>query len=250
MSTRAAGRDQARQPSRSRPLSLPGVAIESLVFDARSATARVDRTAFQGPRFQSYEVLRRSGDLGEQTICIEADAATTAFVDSGLHGNTEYSYRVAVVTGLGERVVSAESSGRFHALTHSWPLYLEQDSAVRLYGRPEGGVEALVNTPFEVSLLTLGATGDIVASQTLHDPLDKGGMASRLASHQWNWSSTRATKCASECRELNSRLPMCSPDTSSNGPPCTSRTAAPWPRSPTPTSGSTSAPSQASPSPW
>jgi hypothetical protein len=171
----ASGLEVCSNEARTRPLTLPDVIIESLEFESISASARITWSPYPGPRFQSYEVRRRSAELAPQVIHAGSDVAATEFVDSGLRGNTEYFYEVAVRTGLGETIVSDERSGRFHALVGSWPLAMPDKAAVRLYANHEGEIEALVSTKQLVQLYTFSATGTADTQVLLEMPHLLGG---------------------------------------------------------------------------
>ncbi|MEW6752054.1 MAG: hypothetical protein AB1505_13905, partial [Candidatus Latescibacterota bacterium] len=128
-------------------LVLPAVAIVRLEMDSRTATAGLEWESYRGPRFRAYEVRRSAGSAAPTLAHLE-DPAQTAFVDSGLIGNTRYAYAVTVLTQAAEEVASAAREGIIHELLATWPLELDVgagfDEYVRLYAEPGDSVAALV----------------------------------------------------------------------------------------------------------
>ena len=152
-----------------RPLSLPVVQLREVQLDSRTATAALRWTAYRGPRFKAYRVERRSVGLAPLMVKEISALADTAYVDSLLSGNTEYFYRVVVVTERGEELSSAEVSGKFHALLATWPLELEEPGYVRLYGE-EDRLTALVTDPRGVRLRFYDPEGTLRQEQVLLGP--------------------------------------------------------------------------------
>jgi hypothetical protein len=168
--TLAAGQERASEAGGGAYL-LPAVEIAPPDFVSRPASASLRWSRYLGPRFQKYQVLRRSAELAPQVIKESADLADTSLVDSGLSGNTEYFYKVVVETERGEEVESAEMSGRFHELVDTWPLNIEEGEYVRLYREGEG-ITALVASSSQVRLFFFDTQGTLLAEQVLLDNPD------------------------------------------------------------------------------
>jgi hypothetical protein len=119
-----------------RPLLLPPVQIVRLEFDSSTATALLEWTPYAGPRFSLYQIYRT---VGGDTRLLDtiSNAESVSLVDTDLSGNTEYSYRIDVVTEIGEQIPSLEARDGFHFKVSDWPLELEAGPAfkrnVRLY---------------------------------------------------------------------------------------------------------------------
>ena len=96
-----------------RPIQLLAVEIVGLDLDAKSASATLTWTPYSGPRFAGYRIYR---SIGSETRLLETlpDVGTVAYVDTALSGGTEYSYRIDVVTEMGEQIPSLEVSDGFH----------------------------------------------------------------------------------------------------------------------------------------
>ena len=102
--------------------ALPSVEFQNVEFDSRTATASLSWSRYDGPRFKSYEVRRRTQDLADQLVLDWEDIEQTSFVDRSLDGNTEYFYRVVVEDSTGVRSESEERSGGFHRFIEEYPL--------------------------------------------------------------------------------------------------------------------------------
>lgn len=129
-------------------LDLPSVAIDSVEFDSRTATATLGWQAYDGPRFATYEIWRTAGDERSLVQTLE-DVSAGLWVDAELHGARLYEYEVRVVTDRGEQIEGATSIGRFHELVAEWPLGLEGDNRAdsefaRLYPMGDGEMAVLV----------------------------------------------------------------------------------------------------------
>jgi len=140
---------------------LPPVQITGADFSSATSMATVTWTPYEGPRFQAYEVHRRTADEADRVVATIADVGTTSYEDDGLLGNTRYYYSVTVLTVRGEAVVGEEAGGGFHELLDAWPLPVAEDGYVRLYAEPDGGVAALTSSSEEVQLLLLDGEGGI-----------------------------------------------------------------------------------------
>ncbi len=159
-----------------RRLSLPSVQLQELSFDSATASATLAWTAYEGPRFAAYRVLRSTAGEITRVVAELAELNTTTASDSGLVGNTEYSYRIAVVTQREEEVQSEALGGALHRLVASWPLDLqdlnwEGSERVRLYCEEAGQITALVFSNRGARLLFFDTEGALLEEQVLvHDP--------------------------------------------------------------------------------
>jgi hypothetical protein len=141
------------------PLDLPPVQVLEPEFASATASASLKWTRYVGPRFKGYQVLRRTEELAAQVVKDIPDIADTSLVDTDLRGNTEYFYRVVVVTERDEVIVSEERSGVFHQLLDTWPLEGVGRPFVRLYREGEG-----------IAALITGATQGFLPQVRLYDP--------------------------------------------------------------------------------
>ena len=165
----AASDQELTSNQREARLVLPAVQMEEPLFDSSSASAELGWTPYTGPRFSAYRVQRRTAELAWQAIVEVSDSTTTSFTDSGLQGNTEYFYRVTVVTAREEAAASGEVSGAFHELLATWPLEFETNPdvpiSVRLRAEPGNQIAALVyrNTyPEEAHLMVFDQNGRVL----------------------------------------------------------------------------------------
>ena len=149
-------------------LVLSAVELADPVFDSATASATVRWTAYAGPRFRAYQVLRSTAGQIPQVVTEIEDRSAASFVDTGLVGNTEYFYQVGVATTRDEVVVSPPVSGGFHRLVATWPLELDEEGYVRLYAEEEGKLTVLTTESAHRSIF--------VAGQNHHF----GGLAVRL----------------------------------------------------------------------
>jgi hypothetical protein len=97
LKTLAAGNPLESQ-TREEVLRLTEVDLLRANFSSETASAELLWTAYTGPRFEAYEVIRRTEETLEKVVGVLTNAADTTFVDSLLDGNTEYIYNVAVRT--------------------------------------------------------------------------------------------------------------------------------------------------------
>ena len=166
------GFSAASPPVRLTPRSLPAAEITDVEFDPKTATSRVAWTAYEGPRFASYVLERRTEGLTPVQVFGSGERVDTSFVDTGLEGGIEYFYRVVVETSRQERVASSEVGAvSFFLVQDSWPLDVADGSFVRLY-REEDGLTALVAAQEDVRLLRYAADGTLVEEQTLVAPVE------------------------------------------------------------------------------
>ena len=118
--------------------SLPAVTLSRAQFSSDSASADLQWTGYQGPRFAAYEVRRQSRDQNELSVQELTDRSATQFTDTSLDGNTEYTYRIFVRTTWGSDVgvFSAPMSGSFYALdeVRELPPIFDQNSEIQAVG--------------------------------------------------------------------------------------------------------------------
>jgi len=165
----AAAGQELPSNSASDQLRLPGVTVAKAKFTSATASCSLAWTQYAGPRFEAYSVQRRTTGMEWQQVHRTTDAAATRYEDRGLLGNTEYSYRVTVVTTQGEPLPSEEASGGIHELLESWPLDLEDDAYVRLYNEGGDALTVLTATRTSVRLLFVDEHGAVLEDQTLVD---------------------------------------------------------------------------------
>ncbi len=112
-----------------REFSLPPVHLDAVSFSSDSASADLFWSAYGGPGFDAYEIHRSADGLSEGVVMELADVGTTAFVDTSLDGNTEYTYQVYVRSIWGEAtgVGSNLQSGMFHGLQQVMVVPLPQN---------------------------------------------------------------------------------------------------------------------------
>lgn len=168
-----AGLEVASTPVTARPLSLPRIPAPSIDADSQNATATITWRPYAGPRFATYQVWRREGELVQPVSGLIAHVGDTSFTDTGLQGNVEYSYRVNVTTADDEIVDGAEASGGIHRLVDSWDLDYEAEGrlkeTVKLYYE-EGRIVALLTRPTNRSgsrVLTFDTAGNLLAEEEL-----------------------------------------------------------------------------------
>jgi hypothetical protein len=157
-------------------LTLSSVEITRADFESRKASATLEWTVFDGPRFDSYEVWRTVG-ANSQRIGVIGDADSTGLVDRGLRGSTQYNYQVRVRTRREEEIPSLMRSGGFHGLVAEWGLDLEGTSSlqvfVRLSGRSGGGVDALTTvSQAEIRRVEFDGEGQVLQSRQVGDILN------------------------------------------------------------------------------
>ena len=121
LKTLAAGNSQESQ-TREEVLRLTEVDLLRANFSSETASAELLWTAYTGPRFEAYEVIRRTEETLEKVVGVLTNVADTTFVDSLLDGNTKYIYNISVRTRWGDeegeiRVPSEEKSDIFYSLT-------------------------------------------------------------------------------------------------------------------------------------
>ena len=97
---------------------LTPVALLRADFSSETATVELEWSEYSGPRFAAYEVYRQSEGVSEKSVTVLNEVTATAFTDSLLAGNTEYSYRIFVRTTWGDGVGawSRPREGKFYAL--------------------------------------------------------------------------------------------------------------------------------------
>jgi len=144
---------------------LPSVALDRMHFDSRTATASLSWSRYDGPRFTSYEVWRRTESLAGQRRSWVEDVGATSFVDSCLEGNTEYVYKVVVKDSTGARSESEERSGGFHLFIDEWdlefaPYGMVIDKEDNVYVIKRRGSDMFV-VPYDLSFDQTGSTAGL-----------------------------------------------------------------------------------------
>ena len=124
-------------------LGLPPVNVTT-EFNPVTASAEVRWSPYAGPRFQAYEVRRRTRDLASRTVATLGGISDTTWTATGLVGNTEYFYHVVVVTDREEEVASAEASGVIYRHEVTWPVDVPSRPFVRLAVGSADTLSALV----------------------------------------------------------------------------------------------------------
>ena len=161
----------------------PRLEIKELSSSTASATLSWSR-AVSG--FLHYEVLRQAaGEAGPSVIHTTTVIDDTTFTDTGLDGNTEYTYMVSARTTGGDELTSAPVSGTFHALLRKWEWVNPPDGIVRwMIPDPTGGsyvsIGPAVNV-FEPSLFEepdqiyhLSSQGELIG-QFSSEPTSRAG---------------------------------------------------------------------------
>lgn len=120
LKTLAATKTQESQ-TREEVLRLKGVDLLRADFSSETASAELAWTAYTGPSFEAYEVIRRTEGTLERVVGVLTDVADTTSVDSLLDGNKEYIYNISVRTewedeGEKIRISSEEKRGIFYPL--------------------------------------------------------------------------------------------------------------------------------------
>ena len=127
----------------------PRLEIEELSSSTASATLSWSR-AVSG--FLRYEVLRQAGgEAGPSVIHTTTAIDDTTFTDTGLDGNTEYTYVVSTRTNTGDELTSTPVSGKFHALLRRWEWVNPPGGRVRwIVPDPTGGAYVSIGPPVDV----------------------------------------------------------------------------------------------------
>jgi len=148
-------------------LSLTGVTITHAQFSSHTASCSLGWTPYAGPRFRAYEVRQHLEEIETQILGVIPERDRTHFIDTGLHGNKEYTYQVLVLTEAGEEIASQEYGDRFHHWVAEWSLEMEEMAAARLRATEAGHIEALVSSEEEVRLLVFDTGGSPQEEQIL-----------------------------------------------------------------------------------
>lgn len=173
-----AGLEASSQALTIRPINPPPIEIRSLEFDSQSVSAELRWGPYLATNFASYRIVRRQPGLASQVVAEIADRNDTVWADSGLRGNTVYSYSVEALTTGGQSLVSTEQSGSIHRLLRSWSLGIPGLPGVgflggvaRLYVEdPDfspGRVTALIARRQSTSLSFFSPVGELLAKQEL-----------------------------------------------------------------------------------
>jgi len=149
-------------------LILPGVTIAETRFTSSTASCSLVWSPYQGPRFARYQIVRLQEGVGPTVVGEIASDAATTFTDTGLHGNTVYSYLVTVLTVAGEEISGHRRGGSFHELADTWPMDLSEGVVVRLSARTAGRIEALVSSENDVRLQVYDPMGQLLREEVLY----------------------------------------------------------------------------------
>ena len=179
----AARHEAPSEPQVIRALGLPAVVLTGVGLDSRTASTTLTWTPYHGPRFHAYQVRRSVGE-DVRTVATVGDLVETSFVDTGLVGNTEYSYQILVLTTRGETVPSATMGGLIHALVDTWPVPLQGERAareyVRLYPEPGNRISALITGGDRVRLLEFTPDGQLEAERIPLGFVEGGSIDARM----------------------------------------------------------------------
>jgi len=111
---------------------LPAVSLTTVGFDSECICARLSWAAWEGPRFSSYDIVRRTQGVVDTVVASIGDVQATALVDSTMDGNMVYFYHVRVRTAWpGVVAASDELSGLFHALDGVVNLSFESNTELQ-----------------------------------------------------------------------------------------------------------------------
>lgn len=148
-------------------LELPAVDLSAPTFESDAASARLHWSTYSGPRFGRYEVQRRTSELAYAAVAAFDDDADTSYTDTGLRGDTEYIYRIAVITSRDEAVLGLEHGGAIHRLVDTWELTeASRRPGIRLHRHPETGhVEALLSLGDENLYTAVLAPGRVLTPE-------------------------------------------------------------------------------------
>jgi hypothetical protein len=163
-------------------LVLPTVELSDPVFDSSTASATLTWTPYRGPRFQAFQVRRRTTIQMFEIVGEIEDSSVTSITDGGLLGNTEYVYQVVVLTERGEEVRSEEVTGAFHQWLRTWPVHQWafddwMREHIRLEKRLGGGVVVLISTPLP-AVRELDGDGNWVDEYPVLGPIGLENMVS------------------------------------------------------------------------
>ncbi|MEW6750718.1 MAG: hypothetical protein AB1505_07040 [Candidatus Latescibacterota bacterium] len=139
-------------------------------FASATASAHLEWQPYGGPYFAHYLVQRRTAGTVPVPVAAGqvAERSRASLVDSGLAGNTEYFYRVDVVTARGDTVAGAEAGGAIHRqLPPSWPLDLAGGDYVRLVRAEQGGVYATIAAAERVRMVHYGEDGAVLLDRVV-----------------------------------------------------------------------------------
>ena len=152
--------------------TLTGVTITHAEFSSPTASCSLAWTPYAGPRFHAYEVHQHLAGKQAKRLEVIPDRDWTHHIDSGLHGNTEYTYQVLVLTEADEVITSQQCGGRFHRRVADWPLEMAGVAGVRLRATEAGHVEALVSSEDEVRMLVYDTEGSHLEDDILYSRQD------------------------------------------------------------------------------
>ena len=113
------GGDGSKKPTSSETNEPPEIRLRISV-DSATASATLTWSAVDAD-FEQYEVRRHAAE-SEDTLIVHVStvASDTAHTDSGLIGNTQYTYSVVARLSDARSVESNTASGMFHGLIREW----------------------------------------------------------------------------------------------------------------------------------
>ena len=196
-------------------LELPAVQLRQADFDSRSATASLEWTLYAGPRFAAYELTRSTGSTSERVAEL-GDIAATAWRDSGLAGNTLYTYELRVRTDQGESIPGGTVTGTLHPLVASWPIDIQagdlSQESVHLYASPGNRIHLLYGEQGAGRLRTFDPEG-----QQLGEDLAPGLSAGRSLAAAFGPDGTRYLSLVGTSTGTNAAAAFSSPGVVSFG---------------------------------
>ena len=160
-----------------RPLQLPSVARLRAEFDSGTASATLTWSPYRGPRFSTYQVLRRIGSREEIVAELNAVEDTT-FTDTSLDGAIDYTYQIIAQTERGEIIEGTTASGGIHKFVAEWPIDIIPIAVLNNFGFLGGNtfpriwiegdeIRMMGNEEFGTYLLRFSKKGLLLSSQWL-----------------------------------------------------------------------------------
>jgi len=153
-----------------RGLRLQPVQIHRTEFSSHTASCTLSWSPYRGPRFSAYR-LERMTETTHVTLEEMPDPSDTSHVDTRLRGNTEYTYRVLVLTDRDERVASESVTGSIHPYVTQWPM---EGEFVRLRAESGGilAVAASVSNRYGTErVVRFGLDGQILEERVRQRPM-------------------------------------------------------------------------------
>lgn len=168
---------------RAERLRLPSVPLATPIVDVGEASVELNWETYEGPHFGAYAVQRSTGGPFE-TVKTFTDIGATRWADtSGLTGNTEYTFRIAVETSRGELVLGDGRPVLLYELVDIWPMPVTvgPNDHIRLYYE-DGGITALVAGVRRIHLVRFATDGALLEERELLDMMRQDVVPSTVAS--------------------------------------------------------------------